>query len=350
MADITWNEALWRRVMAEVRLSPSPHNTQPAYFSRQGDMVSLWEDPARQLHVGDASGRDQRAALGIAATTFAMVLSKYNLTWDMQLTTTGDAPVWPASVQHPQGLRQIARGDVKAAVSKGVDPLVDFLAQRMTWRMPFAPASAEAIQAISTRAAHEQAVWIDAPAFRDIVVACSKKAAKACVAWRALHDELWAWMRLSPQHPRWHVDGMNAEALGMTGIEAKAASMLLHPRLVGVWEMLGIPSSLLAETGPIQSASGFLLLLARRDEDSFVTGGRMMHLWLEVTRAGLALCPMSALADYDETAKILWKSAGFSDAAWQDERLVNIFRVGAPIAAKRKQQNHARITVEELCL
>jgi nitroreductase len=75
-----------------------------------------------------------------------------------------------------------------------------------------------------------------------------------------------------------------------------------------------------------------------------VSGRHFYRAWLEIDRAGLVACPMSALADFPATNDRLRTMAGLDD----ELRVVNVFRVGRPSEARAPR--HFRLPVDQLIL
>jgi hypothetical protein len=67
------------------------------------------------------------------------------------------------------------------------------------------------------------------------------------------------------------------------------------------------------------------LFTAASGEDPLVTGRAFYRRWLQVTAAGLALCPMSVLADSKRASEEIRRACGVS----AERRLVNVLRIGA---------------------
>src|SRR5688572_20049390 len=95
-----------RRALHRARLAPSPHNTQPARWWQVDETLTLVEEPAARLPVGDPTGRDQRAALGAAWEAAVIALSSEGLRWDAAVVDARDA----RSAQDAHGGLAVVRG------------------------------------------------------------------------------------------------------------------------------------------------------------------------------------------------------------------------------------------------
>jgi hypothetical protein len=140
----------------------------------------------------------------------------------------------------------------------------------------------------------------------------------------AYRAELVSWMRLTRRDPRWGLDGLNAEAMAMSRLEALGAGLVLRPGVFEAFDRLGIARPLVAEAAVVRSALAVLLFHRRTDEDPVSTGRRFHRLWLEITAAGLAAAPMAVLADDPPARARIVAEYGIGS----DQRLVTAFRIG----------------------
>jgi hypothetical protein len=93
----------------------------------------------------------------------------------------------------------------------------------------------------------------------------------------------------------------------------------------------------------VRSAAGVALFHRPVDEPEFETGRRFYRVWLEIERAGLALCPMSVLADVRRVAQNLLRENGLD----VDRKLVTAFRIGRR-PHTWKQPPRTRLPLSEL--
>ena len=298
-------------LVAEASRAPSAHNTQPARWRFPApDRVELYADPSRALPVADASGHDMRIALGAAWEGTALALGRHGL----------------RLVTEPSSGAAIVAGRIEPG---GVaDPLANAVAHRATWRGAFARASEAQLRALT--AALEA---VDSPTGHALSTEAATIRWTADRADRASLDalgdpeyfrELTEWLRLSPAHPGWSRDGLSARAMQLSGFERAFAKLVARPSAHGLLKMTGLLSAFSAEAEKTRTATAMLLVLAPHDEPPFETGRRMYRLWLALTSAGWAACPMSALAD-DRAANLEVRQRCEIPAA---RRLVNVLRLG----------------------
>ena len=131
------------------------------------------------------------------------------------------------------------------------------------------------------------------------------------------------WLRLSRTHPRYARDGLNAEAMQLSPIEAWAAGVVLGP-LFRPLDWIGLAAPLLSETAKTSSAAAIVLFHRPAGEDAFLSGRAFYRAWLAMERCGLKGCPMSVLADWDESRDALARQYAIP----ADRHIVSAFRIG----------------------
>jgi nitroreductase len=135
--------------------------------------------------------------------------------------------------------------------------------------------------------------------------------------------ELREWMRLTRAHPDWSHDGLSAEAMALSPVEARAAGLVLRP-LFGALDGIGLARLLLSERTKTASASAIALFVRPIGEPAIETGRALYRAWLAMERHGLAACPMSVLADWEETNRLLAAEHHLAPSSG----LVGVFRLG----------------------
>jgi hypothetical protein len=228
-----------------------------------------------------------------------------------------------ADVRLGDGSGPIAR--LTVAPGGRPDALAEHVSRRAAYRGTFAPTDPARFRDLATALEAEGHLVSFA---RDFIRDVAKLADEAGAEF--VHDprywrETWGWVRFSRSDPRWDRDGLNADSMALSGIERVLGRWLMAPPAFEVMRKLGLAGALLSERAKIESAGALVLFTAPDGEDPFVTGRAFYRVWLEVTRAGLALCPISALADSKRTNAEIRRRF----AIGAHSRLVNVFRVGA---------------------
>jgi nitroreductase len=304
-------------MVADANQAPSVHNTQPTRWRRlkDGRMLVL-EDPERRLPVGDPEGRDAAVSHGAAIEGFALACAARGLS---------------VSVSHPVDadearLRPVALLTLEDGARP--DDLHRCAPSRRTYRGPFVGhLETTALQPL--RAAPDVKV-AEGPKALSRIAALNDEASFRTFQNGPFRAELLSWMRLSRRHPRWGLDGLNAEAMAMSPIEAAGAGVVLRPGVFEAIDALGAARFLVAERKVVRSAQAVVLFHRPEAEAPLATGRRFYRLWLEFERIGLSAAPMAVLADDETTRRDL--SAAFDLPPGR--RLITAFRIGqAPLRA-----------------
>ncbi|MFC7379475.1 hypothetical protein [Brevundimonas sp. GCM10030266] len=296
-------------IVADAALSPTVHNVQPTLWRRiDAGTVAVLQAEGRTLPVGDPTGRDVAASHGSAVEGFLIAAGARGLAFVAEAGEDGE----------------IAR--LRATGSASPDPLAPVLRTRRTWRGKFAESPAPGVLETLTATAPDLTVLSEAD---DIAAVAALNDVASLKGFRdhGFRRELLAWMRLSRGHPLWAVDGLNAEAMGMSGMEAFGAGIVLRPRVFETLDRLGMAGALTGEAAVVRSAAAVALFHRPADEPPFDTGRRWHRVWLEMARLGLSAAPMTVLADDPEAEAALAMRFGRPAGT----RLVTVFRLGLPI-------------------
>jgi len=319
-----------KAVVAEARLAPSVHNVQPSRWHLASDRLLLLGDPSRAIPVADPVGRDWRLSHGAHLEGLSLALAARGA----RLADIRMQPAQPAS----NGLVPIAECVVASDAGRLPPEPVD---ARMSWRGAFKPADAAAQSDLARLAAERDDCTLVTD--RNDIAEIAHLADRAALHFLRddLHRaELMEWLRLSRSHPRYARDGLNAEAMHLSAIEAWGAGLVLG-FLFRTLDSIRLAAPLVAETAKTSSAAAIVLFHRPAGEDAFDSGRAFYRAWLAMERYGLKGCPMSVLADWDEARDALARR--YVPAQRQ---LVSVFRVGRPNGVAKGVR--ARLPVEEL--
>ncbi|MFL9841687.1 hypothetical protein ABS767_11995 [Sphingomonas sp. ST-64] len=313
-------------LVAEAALAPSVHNVQPARWRFGGSTVDLWEDLARRLPAGDPERRDAELSLGAAVEGMALALSAR----DLALEETGEV------LAERMG-DLIARRRFRI-VPGARDPLQPHVRARQSHRGGFEPVTGRDREAALTLAGEDCTVVVDPQRIGSIAQQVDRSGHRFFrdPAFRA---ELRSWMRLRRDDPRWSRDGLNAEAMAMTRVEALGAGLVLGP-LFRPLDAVGLAAPLTAEAAVIRGSAGILLFHRAADEPRFDSGRAFYRAWLRLEAAGLRGAVMAALADDREGA------ARVAELVPAGRTLVSALRIGRAPAGSGYRR--ARIKPREL--
>src|SRR5262249_9158181 len=150
----------------------------------------------------------------------------------------------PAAGPTTDGLVLIA----ECAVAQATEPSSQEPVQtRMSWRGAFKPVDAETQAELARLPAARAARKLVSD--RDSITEIAQLADRAALHFLR-HDlhraELLQWLRLSRSHPRYARDGLNAEAMQLSPIEAWGAGLVLGP-LFRPLDRIGLAAPLLRE-------------------------------------------------------------------------------------------------------
>jgi nitroreductase len=320
-------DAAWEAVLGEAALAPSVHNVQPGRVAVAPDgRVWLARAVDRTLPVGDPTLDDVHVSVGALAEGVAIALSGRGL---------GLAPLVPAA---PDAAHAIDAGGERCVVvattrlvalaeGAGADPLAAVVGARRCHRGTFRPLRDAAETRARVRQLSEQPDVVLGTGLDLLALAASlvDRATLGFMADAGYRRELYGWLRLSPRHPAWHEDGLRADCLGLSRLEAAAAAVLLHPTVFGVVHRLGLGGPLVSEAAATRSAAALVGFAPPADLPPIEVGRRLYRAWLAAEAAGLALAPMSALTDEPESRRTLARALGVPEG----RRLRLVFRAGS---------------------
>ncbi len=301
-------------LVAEANIAPSVHNIQPTRFRFADDgAIAVLEDRKRRLPVADPSGADTWRSLGAASEGLSIALSARGFATNV---------VWMDVVEGAIAPRQVAR--VTIAGDAAPDRLRAFVPQRATWRGAFAAKDAAATKGLDGLRATTDLQLVEGRSAIADIARLYDTTSLLTLRDTAYRAELRSWMRLGRLNRNWGRDGLNAHAMALSTFEAAGADVVLGKRMFPTLDRIGLAGPLIAEGAKVRSAAAIGLFHRSADEHDFEVGRRFYRLWLEITTAGLCLCPMSVLADTPATATQLKAQFGVDPA----RKLVNVFRIG----------------------
>lgn len=326
---MNWDLEQLGQLVRDANLAPSVHNTQPTRWRLEPDgSVLVLEDVSRRLAVGDPLGRDADVSHGAAIEGFALACA--NAGRSVSLVAADGAA--------EAGLRPVARLILEGGAT--ADGLCPFVATRRTYRGAFAKdAAAPDLESLSAKG---DVCLVRAKDGIARLAALNDQASLRTFRDAAFRVELVSWMRLSRRHPGWARDGLNAEAMEMSGLEAAGAGFVLRPGVFETLDKLHLAQLFVAEAGTVKSAQAIALFHRPDGEAPLQTGRRFYRLWLEFTALGLSAAPMAVLADDVATRAIIAREFGIA----ADRRLITAFRLG--VAPRRELNPKPRLPVSAL--
>lgn len=336
--------APWIRIAGR---TPSAHNTQPWAPRITGpDTVELAVLPARTLPAGDPSSRDLVLALGA---------------WCESLSIAAGRAV---EIEPLEPLRHL---DELPLTGPASDPVLRI---RLLERPADSPFTAEDVLERRVYRGELGALAWTAPALppglgiREIDPGAMARLVRLGVAYTAsrpsVAEELLHWLRLSPEHPSYHRDGMTDRMLGLPRPVAAVASAFtrrsrlrdpaialggtLGRMLEGVERSVRLPVAT-ASNGPrhvvlvadarrlgaeVVSATEAMDSRIGAPEAAVLDAGReLQKIWLQVHRLGGVVSPHSEIIDSPHAHGRLRRRLGLR----RSEVALAVFTIGRPLGA-----------------
>ena len=313
------------RIVEEANLAPSVHNTQPARWLFREDEIEIYADGARFLNVGDPNLRDAGLSCGAAAEGTILALAKRGI---------GVAEVedlWSEATYIDGNHRRAAL--LRLSGASEPNPLESWIRKRFTWRGKFEPLPSEKVRELLHWEAQSNSATL-ATNTDDLnwLAALNDKTSLAFFRDKPYRDELTTWMRFSRSDPNWLTDGLSAEAMQLSGVEAVAAKYALSSPWFEIANTLKLSGLMVSEGDKTRSASAVWFFHVGMEEGAIEIGRKFYRLWLELTALGVSCWPMAVLADNPHSNSQCRARFELPN----DRRLVNVLRLGAcPIGAKR---------------
>ncbi len=325
---------LFRDLVAEARLAPSVHNIQPSRWHLSGERIRLFGDKRVAIPVADPNARDWWLSHGTQLEGLCIALRKRGLQLaDLHLNPQDGAA-------DGDGLVTVAEMSVASARNTG--GAAEPVETRASWRGGFQEMNDETRSALSeVKDARDDCLFIDDRKSISDIALLADRAAMYFLRDQKHRVELLQWLRLSSAHPRYRLDGLNAEAMQMSALEAWGAGLVLGP-LFHTLDKIGLATSLMSEASKTNSAAAIVLFHREKGEDPTISGRAFYRSWLVMERANLRGCPMSVLADWDLSRLQLARDFGILE----DRSIISAFRVGVP--GERHMAEHVRLPVDDL--
>ncbi len=295
------SRALLRRLVELACQAPSVHNTQPWIWRAAGSEVGLYPDHSRQLPAEDPLGRNLVISCGAALDHFRYAARA--LGWDTSVVRLpGDRDDRGA----PLALIRVARG--RPSNTPAVD--LDVLRNRCTDRRRFTswPVPTSIVEALvdNARSRGAQALAIVDEGARVRLELLAHQA----------HGLQLADAAASREQRRWVGDGPS-DGVPLSVLPARDDTEPVPRTRFG--------AGLVEETRAlVESGDGVIVLGGDEDDPAswLLTGEALSALWLDATRAGLSLVPLSLPVEIDSVRKDLHSSV--LDGVLQPHLLVRI--------------------------
>jgi hypothetical protein len=303
--------------------APSPHNTQPWKVIFREEDLRLDYDPERHLEASDPCRRDLLLALGSFIEGFLIAASEA----DCGLEFIHDIDFERSQV----GRFRRTASHYKTPFSSN-----DIL-KRQTSRLPYRRVTVDAALGRSLQGSltsGERLCYLEGSTVHDLLGPADRHFFDT----PAVAQEFRRWARLTPFEMASHQDGLSADCLALSKIEARLLSFLLSESAYPWFRRLRLSKILSAINGRIvpQSAQLIALISQSGDPGSTLDAGRsLMRLWLTLSKYGIYSHPLSQILDFPDARQKLSERLG----CVASEVIVSIFRFGvseAPAVSRRR--------------
>lgn len=329
------DRVLAERLIARAAAAPSAHNTQPwlpRIVEHDGAVaIELAVERGRTLPVADETGRDTLLALGCWTEAAVIAAADEGVELAVEvLPALADASIHVRAERDEAVARLSMRprgADAPGALeTSGFERLdASLLERRLTYR-----GRVTASPGLLDAAARAVPPWIRLERIdaRDVTHFSSIGTADTLRV-PAIARELVSWLRLTPEHPRWNVDGLSADTLLIPAALARVlapvtrrrgmrdAAIAVLRRAGDVWRRALLELHLDAPGDAVQ-AEHFVLVVEANELDLgsgvdltrvlnsplgvppqvvFDAGRALLRVWLLAASRGAAFAPHSEILD-----------------------------------------------------
>jgi hypothetical protein len=313
---MSWVDDLRRREDA-CRRAPSAHNTQPWILRYGTDAIAVHWDENRTLPAADPTRRDLFLSLGAFVENCLIVAADAGLCVAAEVavdeTAHRVARLVPAQTRYPTRFstatverRRCARGRYAPGRLPG---------RVLAAARDEAGASGANLRTLPCRA----------------LVGGLAQADRWLFGTPAVVQELRTWLRLSPRHPRYRLDGLTDRVLALSRAESLGLGAALSPLAYRLGRRIGLPAVLAAGSRGLLRCDGTIAVLVGHvtaPEDLIEHGRTLLRVWLALTELDYAVHPLSQLLDCATTGRQVRVRLGLGP----HESALAIFRVGSPLA------------------
>lgn len=260
-------------------IAPSAHNTQPWQFIVKGDQLEVYVDQSRCLPASDPINR--QAYLSVGCALMNCVVAAAEQEYDVTTSLLPDS----------NDVRFAARLTIKKGlVDEPLAQLATYIGPRRTDRSPYDGKDlTETEQQLMPTLHNSHVLLVSDKEQKDKIAALSHEGTFTALGQREFKNELAHWVRNNWTKQK---DGMPGYA---TGIPAPLS--LIAPLLVRILP-LHKQEAIVAQR-QISTASSIVVIVTAGDKpiDWLQSGMVMERLWLEATRAEVAVMPQTALIE-----------------------------------------------------
>ncbi len=282
-----------RFVVEHGTLAPSGGNCQPWRFYCNGDRLWIVRDPWRSRTLLDPHARAAHLALGAAIENMAIAAAYRGVRMHIDPFPQASAPTVVAALSFAPGGGEPAM----TAASLFAQLRRRVTNRQVASRRPLAAWQVAMLQEAAGDRGAQLHLLTESQALADIGQLVGQGERMRCLC-PALHREMMAELRWTPDEARQTRDGIAVQSLELTPGEEAALRLLARPDVAAVLRELDSGTVFVhGADKAIRAASAVgLVTIDGTEPTDVVRGGRAVErLWLRATALDLALQPMAAL-------------------------------------------------------
>ncbi len=280
-----------QRILKIIARAPSPHNTQPVKWRFLGIRIQMLIESERILWVSDKELRDLHLSAGSAFYLLKLALKQEGL-------EPVEVKFYRSTFRVPQ---EVYLECSTRPIPPTTSPELMLLETHACYRGNFAPSTLELN--LSNSHTHK----ITDSVSKKYIATLYDQASAFFLGQRDYAQELWKWLRLDKNDPRFYQDGLNAQMLRLNGFMTLISCYVLKPAVLEFLGKIKLLPLIVTEASQNNSAEGFIALTKDHTKSCFEEGEDLMKLWFEVESQGRVLCPVTALIDDPSMEKKLRK-------------------------------------------
>ncbi|MEP6633657.1 MAG: Rv1355c family protein, partial [Luteimonas sp.] len=277
------------QIMADAALAPSAGNVQPWHWERDEKGVTLEHRRGEQSSV--LYYDDRAAMVGLGASFESALISAHHYGFD-------------ARAVFDFGTDALARIELRKADAIPEEPLHPYLAQRRSVRTrpsirkAIAPEVLTRITGQLETSPGYAVAWLTRSQDIDTAAELLGEAERLRILDPESHTDMMREIAWSESEHRLHGEGIPMSSLSLAPSEEAALQVLRDPHVVRTlsdWKLGQGLATLMRSLVTSSSAIGLLWCTGSAQQDFFAGGRALQRLWLDATRAGLGLCPVTPI-------------------------------------------------------
>ena len=263
--------------------------------------IEICYDERRVLSVVDPTKRESYISLGLYIESLMMLLQTYG--YDANLT-------YPASIinnvkndqiSSPVSIIYYAKNKQTKTSQQKIDEIISLIEKRHTDKGSFKKnkLTSEHVNLLKQKFTNDLSIYLNGEENFNYIKDKTIDSIKTQSNDQAYRDELAEWLRFSNKESNQKLDGINADMMGFSGLKKGFYYMTIHRKTAkgNKFAKQGISTA----KNQVKNCGSFILVLGDTSSiASHIEIGRTVHrIWLECTKNGISLHPMSSILEID---------------------------------------------------